>query len=31
MLDLMDPLWEKLDSADRDQDIPKLLSDLELR
>jgi hypothetical protein len=28
MLPLTDPLWEKLDSAYRDQDIPRLLFDL---
>jgi len=28
MLELTDPLWEKLDDAHRDRDIPKLLSEL---
>ena len=28
MLDLNDPLWKKLDAAFRDQDIPRLLSQL---
>ena len=28
MLELTDPLWEKLDTAHRDQDIPRVLSEL---
>jgi hypothetical protein len=28
MLELTDPLWEKLDDANRDRHIPKVLSEL---